>query len=168
MKPGMIVVPDQIIDNTSGRVSTFFDGDEVLHIDFTEPFCGEMRTCLLDAVRKTGAPYTDKATYVCVNGPRLETAAEIRTFAGWGADVVGMTAMPEAALAREAGLCYAGISVITNHAAGISGDKLTATEVKKTMADSEENLQKLLGLFFGLPFGPRTCSCGAALDQARM
>ncbi len=168
LKPGMLTVPDQIIDQTSGRINTFYDGDEVVHIDFTEPFCRDLRGYVIRAAERTDTPAADRATYVCVNGPRLETAAEIRTYAGWGADIIGMTAMPEAGLAREAGICYAGISVVTNHAAGISENRLTTAEVKEMMLQSEKKLQALLQQFFITAFLPPACSCEQALDQARM
>lgn len=168
MKPGMITVPDQIIDQTSGRITTFYDQDEVVHIDFTEPFCNDLRRYVISASERTDIPVTAKATYVCVNGPRLEAAAEIRTYAGWGADIIGMTAMPEAGLAREAEICYAGISVVTNYAAGISGERLTTAEVKETMLHSEERLRSILMQFFMSNFRPRACACGQALDQAKM
>lgn len=168
MKPGMITVPDQIIDQTSGRMTTFYDQDEVVHIDFTEPFCDDLRGHVVSAAGRADTPVLPKATYVCVNGPRLETAAEIKTYAGWGADIIGMTAMPEAGLAREAGICYAGLSVITNYAAGIAGNRLTTAEVKQTMLHAEERLQAILLQFFLSGVHPRACSCGQALDQARM
>jgi 5'-methylthioadenosine phosphorylase len=168
MRPGTITVPDQIIDQTSGRMTTFYDQDEVVHIDFTEPFCNDLRGYVIGASGLTDTPISAKATYVCVNGPRLETAAEIRTYAGWGADIIGMTAMPEAGLAREAEICYAGISVITNYAAGISGERLTTAEVKEMMMLSEEKLRSILLQFFMSDFRPRACSCGQALGQARM
>lgn len=168
MRPGTIVAPDQILDHTSGRISTFYDADEVVHIDLTEPFCSGLRRSVLEAAGREGLEVADSATYICVNGPRLETAAEIRTFAGWGADIIGMTAMPEAGLSREAGICYAGISVVTNPAAGISGHRLTVAEVKEMMALSEEKLHSLLRRLFELAPSPTVCSCRLALEQARM
>jgi 5'-methylthioadenosine phosphorylase len=118
--PGALVVPHQIIDYTSGRASTFFDGPgtKVTHIDFTEPYSAFMRTKLLAAAKACGEAVFDGAVYGATQGPRLETAAEIDRLERDGADIVGMTAMPEAALAREAGLEYAAIAVVANHAAG--------------------------------------------------
>ncbi|MHB8881317.1 MAG: S-methyl-5'-thioadenosine phosphorylase [Thermodesulfovibrionales bacterium] len=168
LAPGSIVVPDQIIDSTSNRASTFFDQDEVVHIDFTEPFCPVLRTVLGRAAKRAGIVLLNKGTYLCVNGPRLETAAEIRAYALLGADIVGMTAMPEAALAREAGICYAGLSVVTNHAAGISEKKLTVTEVKEVMGSSEERLRSILKEFFMLRFKVPACSCRQTLESSRM
>lgn len=118
--PGTLVVPDQIIDYTHSRKNTFFEGAEarVTHIDFTLPYSASLRTLLLDSARAVGEPIVDGATYACSQGPRLETAAEIERIAGDGGDLVGMTGMPEAALAREAGLEYAALGVVVNHAAG--------------------------------------------------
>lgn len=168
LKPGMLALPDQVIDNTSGRESTFFDNREVVHIDFTEPFCPDLRRYLIDAAVKAGIEVTGSGVYICVNGPRLETGAEIRTFARWGADMVGMTAMPEAVLAREAGICLAVVSVITNFAAGIVPRKLTATEAVQTMHASRQKLEKVLHTFFALDFPNQGCGCRQSLDEASM
>ena len=118
--PGTLVVPDQIIDYTHSRKGTFFEGAEarVTHIDFTLPYSSRLRTLLLAAARAIDEPIVDGATYACTQGPRLETAAEIERIARDGGDLVGMTGMPEAALAREAGLDYAVLGVVVNHAAG--------------------------------------------------
>ncbi len=106
--PGTLVVPDQIIDYTHSRKGTFFEGAEarVTHVDFTLPYATRLRRLLLGAARAIGEPVVDGATYACTQGPRLETAAEIERIARDGGDLVGMTGMPEAALAREAGLDY--------------------------------------------------------------
>ncbi|MFO0753088.1 MAG: S-methyl-5'-thioadenosine phosphorylase [Thermodesulfovibrionales bacterium] len=167
MPPGSLVLLDQIVDMTYGaRPSTFYEEDRVVHVDFTEPYCAGMRESILAASRTAGLPLVEKGTYVCVNGPRLETAKEIEFFASIGADVVGMTAMPEASLAREAELCLAGIAVVTNRAAGISGGKLTTNEVVETMRGSLEALQSLLGsVLLRLP-SSRTCACKDALQDS--
>jgi 5'-methylthioadenosine phosphorylase len=118
--PGTLVVPDQILDYTHSRKSTFFEGAEarVTHIDFTLPYSARLRQMLLQAAMAAGEVIVDGATYACTQGPRLETAAEIERIARDGGDLVGMTGMPEAALAREAGLDYAALGVVVNHAAG--------------------------------------------------
>jgi len=125
--PGTLVVPDQIIDYTSGRPLTFFDGESgaVRHIDFTWPFSAAPRRRLLDAARTAGVAVHDGGCYGCTNGPRLETAAEIARMKRDGCDVVGQTAMPEIALARELDLPYAAINIVVNHAAG-QGDSARA------------------------------------------
>lgn len=123
--PGTLVVPDQIIDYTHSRKSTFFEGTEspVTHVDFTQPYSARMRRLLIEAAAACDESVVDGATYACTQGPRLETAAEIERIARDGGDVVGMTGMPEAALAREAGLEYAALGVIVNHAAGRGDSK---------------------------------------------
>lgn len=165
--PGTLVVPDQIIDMTGGgRVSTFFDGDKVVHVDFTHPYCPEVREVIVRAAQKSGIPIRQSGTYVCVNGPRLETAREIQFFSQIGADVVGMTAMPEAVLAREAELCLAGITVVTNYAAGISEQPLSASEVISGMKDSMETLKLLVSEAVSLIRTMRKCPCKHALRDA--
>ncbi len=118
--PGTLVIPNQIIDYTHSRKATFFEGADapVTHIDFTQPYSERMRRALLEGARACGEAVVDGATYACTQGPRLETAAEIERIARDGGDIVGMTGMPEAALAREAGLDYAALAVVVNHAAG--------------------------------------------------
>ena len=119
LTPGTIVIPDQIIDYTWGRRSTYFEGDApVTHIDFTEPYSRDLRERILAAAKACGEPARDRAVYATTQGPRLETAAEVDRLERDGADIVGMTGMPEAALARELGLDYAAIAVVVNSAAG--------------------------------------------------
>jgi 5'-methylthioadenosine phosphorylase len=117
---GTLVVPDQIIDYTWGRKSTFFEGAEqpVVHVDFTHPYCGETRRMILEAAAEAAIEVVPQGTYAAMPGPRLETAAEIDRLERDGAHVVGMTGMPEAALARELQLPYAALAVVANAAAG--------------------------------------------------
>jgi 5'-methylthioadenosine phosphorylase len=169
MKPGTIVIPDQIIDMTNGRKATFYEGEEgVVHIDFTEPYCPEMRDVLFRAGRRTSLKLKKSGTYICVNGPRLETKAEIFFYSRIGADVVGMTAMPEASLAREAQLCYAGLSIVTNYAAGIAGKKLAAIEVIEEMQKTAGKLKRLLQSAFTLVSPKRKCNCKESLREAKV
>src|SRR5208282_5605370 len=145
MKPGSIVVLDQIIDMTMGaRAATFYDEEKVVHVDFTHPYCAEAREILIEAAGNIGLPVKKSGTYICVNGPRLETEKEIQFFSLIGADVVGMTAMPETALARELEMCCAGISIVTNYAAGLAGSRLTTTEVMEAMRNSLDAIKALL------------------------
>ena len=120
LKPGDIVIPHQIIDYTRGRKSTYHEGTDctLTHIDFTEPYDRSLREQLLAAAAAVAIPVSAGAVYAATQGPRLETAAEINRYERDGVDVVGMTGMPEAALAREIGLPYAAISVVSNYAAG--------------------------------------------------
>lgn len=162
MKPGDFVLTDQFIDFTKGRVSTFFDGGEagVVHTDFTEPYCPEIRTVLAEAAREVGVTAHDGGTYVCTEGPRFETPAEIRMFERLGGDLVGMTNVPEVVLAREAGICYATVSMVTNFAAGISPTKLTHEEVLEVMAANGENLKRLVMAALTRIPRERGCRCG--------
>ena len=125
LAPGTLIVPDQIIDYTWGRNSTFFDGGDapVRHIDFTHPYDQALRLRLLAAIRAAGESAVNGGVYASTQGPRLETAAEINRFERDGADIVGMTGMPEAALARELELPYAAIGVVVNFAAGRSSSE---------------------------------------------
>ena len=119
-KPGDLVLPHQLIDYTSGREQTFFDGGDrqVVHVDFTHPYSAELRARCLAAARNARIALHDGGVYGAVSGPRLETAAEIDRMERDGATLVGMTGMPEAGLARELGIAYASIAVVVNHAAG--------------------------------------------------
>ncbi len=169
LKPGDIVILDQILDMTKKRDSTFYDGkDGIYHIDFTEPFCNELRKQLLKAGKATGLKLKNGGTYVAVEGPRLETASEIKSFGILGGDVVGMTGMPEASLARELEICYAGLSVVANYAAGISKRKLTVAEVMEAMKDTTDNLKSLLKKTFSLIPRTRKCECKDALKEAKI
>ena len=129
---GTLVLLDQFIDCTSEREKTFFDLGAV-HIDVTNPYCLALRDLLKQAAQTLKLDLHDGGTYICANGPRFETPAEIRAFANWGADVVGMTGVPEATLAREANISYAGVSIVANLAAGISPEPLTQAEVIEAM-----------------------------------
>lgn len=142
--PGVLVVPDQIIDYTWGRASTFFEGPgaKVTHIDFTEPYAAALRSRILAAAKACGEVITDGGVYGATQGPRLESAAEIVRMERDGADLVGMTAMPEAALAREAGLDYAAIAVVANHAAG-KGDSAHAISLSAIEAVVEQAMQRV-------------------------
>jgi len=142
--PGALVVPDQIIDYTWGRASTFFEGPgaKVTHIDFTVPYSSALREAIVAAARACGEAIADGGCYGATQGPRLETAAEIARMERDGADLVGMTAMPEAALAREAGLEYAAIAVVANHAAG-KGDSAHAISLSAIEAVVQQAMQRV-------------------------
>ncbi len=146
MCPGTICVPDQVIDYTYSRKQTFFDDDQspVTHIDFTEPYCGELRQALLKAGEVSNINVMDRGTYGATQGPRLESAAEIRRMENDGCDVVGMTGMPEAALAKELGLCYACCAVIVNWAAGKSDGPIKMEEIDQNLASGMAAARRLL------------------------
>ena len=144
LSPGALAVPDQIIDYTHGREFTYFHGTDrgVVHVDFTQPYCEALRERLLSAAEAAGEPLLAGGTYAATQGPRLESAAEITRLERDGADMVGMTGMPEAALARELGLCYATIAVVVNYAAG-RGDSASGIKMADINAVSREALARV-------------------------
>ena len=146
MAPGKLVIPDQIIDYTWGRSHTYYedDIDHVTHIDFTYPYCEKLRKIIIGANETKGLDLVHSATYGAIQGPRLETAAEINRMEKDGCDIVGMTGMPEVALARELELNYASISVIANWAAGKSKEKITMTMIENNLKNGMSQVCKLL------------------------
>ena len=145
MAPGHIAIPDQIIDYSYGREHTFFadDLEHVTHIDFTEPYSPALRQRIIAAAQQAGIAISATGTYGCTQGPRLETVAEIKRMAQDGCDLVGMTGMPEAALARELELPYANISVVANWGAGIVAGEITMAEIEKNL---ETGMSKAIAL----------------------
>ena len=143
--PGDFVVLDDFLDLSKGEVTTFFDmPGQVHHMDFSEPYDPGLREILLLA-QPTDVPVHSRGTYLCLSGPRYETPAEVRLFARWGADVVGMTGAPEAILCREAGLRYAGVSLATNYGTGLlPGIALSHGDVEAQMAARRETLASWL------------------------
>jgi 5'-methylthioadenosine phosphorylase len=146
--PGTFVVCDQFVDRTSGREHTFFDGPEVRHVSAADPYCAELRETLLTAGRDLGLAMRDGGTVVVIEGPRFSTRAESAWFQAMGGDVVNMTAYPEGWLARELGLCYANVSLITDYDVGVAGDAahvaVTAKAVLEVFAGNIERLRMLL------------------------
>lgn len=146
MQAGVIAVPDQIIDYTWSRINTFFeDGlNDVVHIDFSYPFCEVLRENIIRAAIITEVDIINKGTYAATQGPRLESIAEIKRLENDGCHIVGMTCMPEAALAREKELCYASISVVANLAAGKGEEELTMEMIEKNLVVGMDKVKKLL------------------------
>ena len=143
---GAIVVPDQIVDYTWRPGHTFFerDLDHVVHVDFTSPYCKRLRTMLLAAARRAGIDAFDGGTYAATQGPRLESAAEIDRLERDGCDVVGMTGMPEAALARELGMSYAHCAVVSNRAAGRGTEVLTMETIRSNLESGLARVRRLI------------------------
>lgn len=158
MKPGDFVLLDQFIDFTKTRVYTFFD-DKVVHTDMTIPYCPQLRNIIMDAAGVMDIPLHLHGTYICTEGPRFETPAEISMFGMMGGDVVGMTNVPEVVLAREAKICYASLAVVTNYAAGISLSRITHEEVIEIMDTSIETIKKLVTKTIEMISKPKTCEC---------
>ncbi len=146
MTPGRVIVPHQIIDYTHSRINTFFEEglDHVTHIDFTEPYCESLRQQLIAAGKECGLEVIGEGTYAATQGPRLESAAEIDRLERDGCDLVGMTGMPEAALARELELCYACVSVVANMGAGRSEEELTMAMIERTLVGGMADVRRLL------------------------
>jgi len=166
MKPGQFVFADQFLDFTKMRAHTFFGVSKkgVIHIDMTEPYCPELRKILAQAAEKLGYEAHTGGTYVCAEGPRFETPAEIKMYRHLGGDLVGMTSVPEVTLAREAEICYATIAVVTNFAAGISPDRLSHSEVVEAMEEYSERLRKLIMQSINMLDKERNCICHRALS----
>ena len=147
IEPGTFALLAQFLDFTKGRASTFHDGGEggVVHTDMTSPYCPQLREELSAAADRVGLPVARNAVYVCAEGPRFETAAEIAMYRQLGGDVVGMTGVPEAVLAREAGLCYAAVAVVANWAAGIGPERVSHAEVTRATEAQAGALRALFG-----------------------
>jgi len=143
MEPGNFVFIDQFLDFTKSRPQTFVE-QGVVHLDMTDPYCPRLRGVLRKAAEKNNLRYHTAGTYVCSEGPRFETPAEIRMMRQLGGDLVGMTSVPEVVLAREAQICYATIAMVTNFAAGISKTKLSHQEVVEIMNENVHNLRTLV------------------------
>jgi 5'-methylthioadenosine phosphorylase len=167
-KPGFYVLADQFLDFTKMRKNTFFEGGEkgVVHCDMTVPYCPEVRQALMTAGREMGLKIVNGGVYVCTEGPRFETAAEINMFKMLGGQLIGMTSVPEVCLARELGMCYANISIVTNFAAGISTSILTHSEVVEMMGNSIHEVRRLI--MSGIKNIPaaKNCSCANILSEA--
>lgn len=145
LNPGMVVIPDQLIDYTHGREMTFYDGDPVRHVDFTAPYDEALRLRLIKAAQGSQVPMHPEGCYGATQGPRLETGAEIRRMAQDGCTIVGMTGMPEAALARELELAYATCALVVNKAAGLNnGAPITMEEIDIALASGVESAKQVL------------------------
>ena len=162
-----IVIPDQIIDRTRGRDSTFFGNGLVVHVSFAQPFCPELSDRLHAAAKKVGAKVHKGGTYVCIEGPRFSSKAESKLHRLWDIDIIGMTAMPEAVLAREAEICYATIAMSTDYDVWHEGEEpVTAEMVVQNVLQNVETAKAILKEAVPL-IGPQLdCECATALSVA--
>lgn len=167
LKPGDIVIPDNGIDLTSGRNSTYYDAGEIYHVDLTSPYCPGLRSQVVKASDNAGVVVRDGGVTICTNGPRMETASEIKAYRQWGADIVGMTLFPECVLAKEKGICYANISVVSNYAAGIKDTPLTTSEVIDVMNKSGGNVGKIVKSFLQIG-SSYDCGCRLSKDETKI
>ena len=165
LEPGSVVICDQFVDRTRGRRDTFFDGPKVAHLSAADPYCSELRPLAAGAARQAGFPVADAGTMVVVQGPRFSTRAESQWFQRMGADVVGMTQYPEVVLARELGMCYVTLAVVTDFDAGLEGRPdvaaVTHEEVVAVFARSRDRLVQALEVLIAAVPERRGCDCQA-------
>jgi 5'-methylthioadenosine phosphorylase len=164
LRPGDLVVPDQLLDRTHNRAGTFYD-DVAVHVPFADPYCPRGRAAVLATARQMSWEAVDGATLAVIDGPRFSTRAESRWLAGAGASLVGMTAMPEAALARELALCFTTVALVTDLDAGVAtGEGVTQQQVYDVFGRSVARLRTLLGNVLAHLDGDRACPCPRALE----
>ncbi len=179
IKPGDIVLPDQFMDFTKQRINTFFDGETpvkvwpdkpplkaVVHVDMSHPYCPELIDILAGVCKDKRLKFHKGGVYVCTEGPRFETPAEIKFYKSVGGDVVGMTSVPEVILAKELTMCYASLSVATNWAAGISSGKVTHEEVLKLFSERMKDIREVIEEAIKRIPVEKDCSCRFSLEGA--
>jgi 5'-methylthioadenosine phosphorylase len=168
MAPLHLVIPDQFIDRTHGRIGTFFGDGIVGHIAFADPVCGHLAHAAYDAAVSAGATVHKGGTYVCMEGPAFSTRAESHLYRAWGAHVIGMTNLQEAKLAREAEICYATIALVTDYDCWHPDhDHVTVDMIINTLHQNARTAQQVIaGAVVALANAPRTCGCGQALATA--
>ncbi len=167
LKPGHLLVPDQIIDRTRQRASTFFGEGVVAHIQFAYPFCPVLSDIVYQAAKEAGATVHRGGTFIAMEGPAFSTRAESRLYKAWGADVLGMTVLPEAKLAREAEICYASIACITDYDSWReTGEAVTVEAILTTMRNNIDFAKKTIKLAAARVPAKRQCPCANALGPA--
>jgi 5'-methylthioadenosine phosphorylase len=167
LRPLDIVLPDQFFDRTKSRVPTFFGDGIVAHVSFGDPVCGQLADVVAKSAGEAGVPIKRGGTYVCMEGPHFSTKAESNVYRSWGMDVIGMTNLQEATLAREAEICYTTIALVTDYDCWHpQHDAVTVVEIIENLNKNSENAQKLIrSAVKHLPI-VRTCKCGSALQHA--
>jgi 5'-methylthioadenosine phosphorylase len=167
IKPGDLVIPDQIIDRTRSRVNSFFSEGIVVHIPFADPFCPVLSQILFQAAKEIGASVHPKGTYVAMEGPAFSTRAESRLYRSWGADIIGMTALPEAKLAREAEICYAIIAGVTDYDSWQEkSEPITVDVILNILRQNIDAIKKIIKLAVARIPQRRNCECATALKAA--
>ncbi len=171
VKPGDMVVADQVVDRTSGRKDTFFDGPITTHVSFADPYCPQMRPIAIDALRALDITTHETGTIVVIQGPRFSTRAESKWFASAGWEVINMTQYPESYLARELEICYVNISLITDYDVGLEGqhgiEPVSHEAVMQVFASNNERVKNAIFRIIENTPAERTCGCGSALHGAR-
>ena len=167
LKPGHLLIPDQIIDRTQKRINTFFSDGIVAHIQFSDPFCPALSDVLYRAALDAGATVHKGGTFIAMEGPAFSTRAESRLYKNWGADIIGMTVLPEARLAREAEICYASIACITDYDSWHeTNETVTVEAVMTTLRNNIGLARETIRLAAGRLPSPRECGCPSALGSA--
>jgi 5'-methylthioadenosine phosphorylase len=167
IEPGHMVVIDQFFDRTKGRISTFFTDGVVAHVAFADPVCSEIRKVLITSGKKVGAVVHEKGTYLCMEGPQFSTRAESNVYRQWGMDVIGMTNLQEAKLAREAEICYATLALSTDYDCWYEGhDDVTIEMVIATLTKNVETAKKIVKQAVTTIGSERSCGCRTAMKNA--
>ena len=164
-EPGHFALPSQFIDFTKSRKGTFSEDGKVIHISVADPFCPELQNVILNITKKEKIQMHENCTYVCIEGPRFSTKSESKFFRTTGADIIGMTLVPECQLAREAQICYVSISTVTDYDVWAE-NPVTAKEVMETLAKNVETTKKILTLVIDQIPEIKSCSCEKALEEA--
>jgi 5'-methylthioadenosine phosphorylase len=169
LRPLDIVMPDQFYDRTKARISTFFGDGIVVHVSFAHPICSQLADVIEQGSKEAGVPIKRGGTYLCIEGPQFSTVAESNTYRKYGADLIGMTNLQEAKLAREAEICYTTIALVTDYDCWHpQHDAVTVAEVIENLKKNSDNAQKIIrSAVKRLPVD-RTCKCGHALQHAIM
>jgi 5'-methylthioadenosine phosphorylase len=169
VRPGEFVVCDQLVDQTTGRVTTFYDGPVTTHVSFADPYCPTLREVSISEAGALGVPLHELGTMVVIQGPRFSTRAESKFFSAQGWDIIGMTQYPEAVLARELEMCFGNISLVTDYDVGVEGEieAVTHEEVIRVFEANIGRLRDLLERIIAKVPDERTCECATALAHAR-
>ena len=162
--PRDIVIPDQIFDRSKNRVNTMFSDGIVVHIPFATPFCEGMRTLANNACEDLNIKHHKKGTYICIDGPQFSTKAESRIYRSWGVDIIGMTAIPEAKLAREAGMCYVTLALSTDYDVWKEGEEVSVKTVLANAAANVVNAKKILTHIIDNLDPAQDCACHHTLE----
>ena len=166
-RPQEFVIPDQFFDRTRGRVSTFFGDGLVVHISFADPVCPQMSGVVVEACRASGVTVKQGGTYLCMEGPAFSTKAESNVYRSWGMDVIGMTNLQEAKLAREAEICYVTAAMVTDYDCWHpEHDAVTVNDIIANLVKNAENACKVVAAAVAAMPRERTCKCGSALAHA--
>jgi 5'-methylthioadenosine phosphorylase len=167
LEPLDIVIPDQFIDRTKGRISTFFGQGLAAHVGFAHPFCTMLSSLAEESGRQAGATVHKGGTYVCMEGPQFSTLAESKLYRSWGADIIGMTNLQEAKLAREAEICYVTVAMVTDYDCWHpEHDAVTVSDIIANLVKNAENACKVVAATVAAMPAARTCKCGSALSHA--